>query len=355
MNMTNFKFPFFVKTTFVLLALVLIFVIVYVGQHILIPIFLSLLFAILLSPIVNFLNTHLKIPNVISSIISIALLTVVVSLIVIVVSNQIIDFYGEINSIKLNISKHAHTIQIWVKDTLNISYLQQEVYVNDVKSNSLTIENLFSKSVINSITDFLLNFFLVPFYLFLFLFYKKLFLQFLEDLVNDKKRYILEDILIHVKSSVQRYLVGIIIEMIIVSTLTSIGFMIIGVQYAVLLGIITGLLNLIPYVGILSAGLLSIFATLGGESDLNIVLGVIVVNVIVQLIDNNLVVPLIVSSNVKINAMASIIGIIIGGSLLGIAGMFLAIPLIAILKVVFDRVDSLKPFGLLLGDVMPKV
>jgi predicted PurR-regulated permease PerM len=173
--------------------------------------------------------------------------------------------------------------------------------------------------------------------------------------VNDKKRYILEDILIHVKSSVQRYLVGIIIEMIIVSTLTSIGFMIIGVQYAVLLGIITGLLNLIPYVGILSAGLLSIFATLGGESDLNIVLGVIVVNVIVQLIDNNLVVPLIVSSNVRINAMASIIGIIIGGSLLGIAGMFLAIPLIAILKVVFDRVDSLKPIGLLLGDVMPKV
>lgn len=355
MNLTNLKFPLYVKLTFIVLALVLIFVIVYVGQHILIPIFLSLLFAILLSPIVKFLNTHLKTPNVISSIISIILLTIVVSIIVILVSSQIIDFYGEINSIKLNISHHAHTIQLWIKNTLNISYLQQELYVNDVKSNSLTMENLLSKSMLNSLTDFLLNFFLVPFYVFLFLFYKKLFLQFLKDLVNDKQHYILEDILIHVKSSVQRYLVGLIIEMIIVSTLTSIGFLIIGVQYAVLLGIITGILNLIPYVGILSAGLLSMFATLGGESDLNIVLGVIVVNVIVQIIDNNLVVPLIVSSNVRINAMASIIGIIIGGSLLGIAGMFLAIPLIAILKVVFDRVDSLKPIGFLLGDAMPKV
>jgi predicted PurR-regulated permease PerM len=355
MNKSNLNFPLYAKTTFALLTLVLIFVVIYFGQHILIPIFLSLLFAILLSPIVKFFNTHLKTPNAVSSIISIVLLTVIVTTIIIVVSSQIIDFYGEINSIKINISRHAHTIQLWIKNTLNISYLQQELYVNDVKSNSLTIENLLSKSMLNSVTDFLLNFFLVPFYLFLFLFYKKLFLQFLKELVSSKNHSILEDILVHIKSSVQRYLVGLIIEMIIVSTLTSIGFMIIGIQYAVLLGIITGILNLIPYVGILSAGLLSVFATLGGESNLNIVFGVIIVNVIVQIIDNNLVVPLIVSSNVKINAVASIIGIIIGGSLLGIAGMFLAIPLIAILKVIFDRVDFFKPFGLLLGDALPKV
>jgi predicted PurR-regulated permease PerM len=129
--------------------------------------------------------------------------------------------------------------------------------------------------------------------------------------------------------------------------------MIIGLQYALLLGIITGLLNLVPYVGILIAGVLSIIASLSGTEHVNIVAGVIIVNLIVQLIDNNLLVPLVVSSKVKINAIASIIGIIIGGSIAGVAGMFLAIPIIAILKVIFDRVEALSPWGLMLGDTIP--
>ena len=142
--------------------------------------------------------------------------------------------------------------------------------------------------------------------------------------------------------------------MIFISVLTSVGLMIIGVKYAILLGVITGLLNIIPYIGILVAGILTIVATLTGSADLSIILGVIIVNVIVQLIDNNLLVPLIVSSKVKINALASIVGIIIGGALAGISGMFLAIPIIAILKVIFDRIESLEPWGYLMGDTLPK-
>jgi predicted PurR-regulated permease PerM len=142
--------------------------------------------------------------------------------------------------------------------------------------------------------------------------------------------------------------------MAMVSTLTSIGFMIIGLEYAFLLGVITGILNLIPYVGILMAGLLSIVASLSHAAGINIILGVVVVNVIVQLIDNNLLVPLVVSSKVKINAIASIVGIIVGGSIAGVAGMFLAIPIMAILKVIFDRIDGLTPWGLILGDNITK-
>jgi predicted PurR-regulated permease PerM len=130
--------------------------------------------------------------------------------------------------------------------------------------------------------------------------------------------------------------------------------MIIGVKYAILLGIITGILNLIPYVGILFAGVLSIVASLTGSPDLSIIVGVIVVNIIVQLIDNNILVPLVVSSKVQINAFVSIVGIIIGGAISGISGMFLAIPIIAILKVIFDRIEYLEPWGYLMGDDLPK-
>ena len=154
--------------------------------------------------------------------------------------------------------------------------------------------------------------------------------------------------------AVQSYVVGLLFEMVAVSVLTTIGLYIIGVPYFVLLGIITGILNLVPYIGILFAGALSIVVSLSGSTDLSIVAGVILVNIIVQLIDNNILVPLFVNSKVQINALVSIIGIIIGNVLGGITGMFLAIPIIAILKVIFDRIEVLEPWGYLLGDDLPK-
>ena len=116
----------------------------------------------------------------------------------------------------------------------------------------------------------------------------------------------------------------------------------------------TGLLNLIPYIGIMIAAVFSIAASLSGSPDVSIILGVVIVNIIVQFIDNNLLVPMIVSSKVEINALVSIVGIIIGGAIAGIAGMFLAIPMIAILKVIFDRISPLEPWGYLMGDDLPK-
>ena len=348
------EFPFYTKAAIILMTVVLVMVILFIGQHIFIPIFLALLFAILLSPFVNFLNRRLSIPNVISSSIAVVTFTIIIAIVILIVSIQIGDFSGEIKNIKANIAIHYHNIQQWIQNSFNISYREQDKYMKDVRSNSLTTENILSGSTINSVADVLLNFLLVPLYTFLFLLYKNLCLQFLHAVVKKNGHETLNDILLNIKLSVQSYLVGLITEMAIVSTLTSIGFMIIGLEYAFLLGVITGILNLIPYVGILIAGLLSIVASLSGAAGINIILGVVVVNVIVQLIDNNLLVPLVVSSKVKINAIASIVGIIVGGSIAGVAGMFLAIPIMAILKVIFDRVDGLTPWGLILGDNITK-
>jgi predicted PurR-regulated permease PerM len=142
--------------------------------------------------------------------------------------------------------------------------------------------------------------------------------------------------------------------MVIVSTLTTVGFMIIGVKYAIVLGLITGILNLIPYIGILFAGILSIIATLTASPDITLIIGVLIIVIVVQLIDNNLIVPMIVGSKVQINAFVSIVGIIVGGVIAGFSGMFLAIPIIAILKVIFDRIESLEPWGYLMSDDLPK-
>ncbi|HET6228226.1 MAG TPA: AI-2E family transporter, partial [Bacteroidia bacterium] len=161
-------------------------------------------------------------------------------------------------------------------------------------------------------------------------------------------------ILSEIKVVVQSYIVGLLIEMGIVAVLTTIGLMIIGVPYAILLGTITAVLNLIPYIGILVAGAISILVALTNFTDFKTAIGVIIVNSIVQLIDNNFLVPKIVASKVKLNALVSIIAVFVGGALDGVLGMFLAIPLSAIIKVIFDRIHGLEPWGYLFGDDMPK-
>lgn len=344
------KIPFYIKLSFILFCISITLFILYIGQHILIPIFLSLLFAILLHPCTSFLNQRIKIPYSLSAIISVSIFILIIAAIVLFVSWQMGDIMYDWENIKQNISIHYHNAQQWVKHNFHISYRKQEKYIQQVSTNPLNGKSELMGNTIDSITDFLLSFILIPIYTFLFLLYKTLFINFLHKLVKVNQQNKLHDILHQIKLSVHSYLIGLLIEMVIVAALTSTGFMIIGIQYALLLGVITSVLNLIPYIGILVAGLLSIVATLTSSNDISLVAGVIIVNIIVQLLDNNILVPMVVSSKVKINALASIICIIIGGAIAGVAGMFMAIPISAILKVIFDRIETLKPWGYLLGD-----
>ncbi len=121
------------------------------------------------------------------------------------------------------------------------------------------------------------------------------------------------------------------------------------------LGLLAAVLNLIPYVGMLVASVLCMAVALTTSDNLGEVVWVGVILIIVQFIDNNLIMPYVVSSKVRINALVSIIGVLVGGALAGISGMFISIPGIAILKAIFDRVDGLKPWGELLGDEQKKV
>jgi len=253
--------------------------------------------------------------------------------------------------IKSNFNIHVSNLQDIVRDNFNLSKREQNEIIDNATSES-------GKEIVGttliSVTDTLMSFILLPIYTFLILLYKTHFIKFLCKLFKSEYHPKLQEILGKIRVSIHSYISGLMLQMLTVSILTSIGYMIIGAEYAILLGVITGLLNLIPYIGILIAGVLSIVATLTGTPDVSIILGVVIVNIIVQFIDNNFLVPLIVSSKVEINALVSIVGIIVGGTLAGVAGMFLAIPMLAIMKVIFDNIDQLNPWGYLMGDDLPK-
>lgn len=348
------KLPFYAKLTLILLGLIATTFIFYIGKNILIPIMMSFLYAILLYPVVQFFKSKLRLPLVIAVMTAVILFVLVFIGLFVFLSFQISDFANDFDKIERNITIHLNNIQVFIRDNFHLSSSEQKQYIDTATEDSMKKGKELIGTTLMSFTDTLMNLTLIPIYTFLILLYRTHFLLFLSKLIKKENHEQLKDILTNIRVAINSYIVGLIIEMILISAMTIIGFMLIGVKYAILLGIITGILNLIPYIGILVAGLLSILASLTGSPDLSIIIGVIVITIVVQLIDNNIIVPLIVSSKVEINAFVSIIGIIIGGAIAGVSGMFLALPIIAIMKVIFDRIELLEPWGYFIGDHLPK-
>jgi len=201
----------------------------------------------------------------------------------------------------------------------------------------------------------LVVFFLIPVYIFLILYYHPILIEFIRRLFGTENREQASEITSKIKTLIQRYLLGLIIEACIMAGLEIASLLILGIEYAVLLGIIGALLNAIPYIGGLVAVALPMAVALATKSSPAYALYIMVIYYIIQLFDNNYIVPKIVASKVKINALFSIMVVLAGNLLWGISGMFLSIPLLAIVKLICDHIEPLKPWGFLLGDSMPSI
>jgi len=349
------RLPFYVRLASVLLAITIIFMILYIGKGVLVPVIMALLFAILVRPISSFFKRKLRFPNVAASIVTVTLFVILILGILTFISVQISNFSEDWGTIEKNITIHVANLQNFVQESFGLDESEQKNFINNATSESKSSITGMITNFILSFSDTLFNMAMIPIYMFLFLLYQNHLITFLSKLVGGGDQESLKKILYDIKTAVQSYLFGVLIQISIIATLTTIGLTIVGVQHALLLGVITGILGLIPYLGNIIACVITIFATLTGSPDLSLILWILVVTAGVQLVDNNIIVPLVVSSKVEINAFASIIGIFIGGMLAGIAGMFLAIPIIAILKVIFDNVKGLEPWGYLIGDDTPKI
>lgn len=346
--------PFYAKLAFILVTLICFAFIFCTGKDILTPVLLAFLFAVLLLPIFTFLNTKLKFPRHLAGIICLLIFLSVIIGILVFISYQVTNMANDFETIKKNANSFIIDIHKFIRENFQISIGDQKKYLDNMTKDSVKTGQAKLGSFIISISDVLLDSTIIIIYTFLFLIYKEHFKLFLAKLIRKENHPVLVDILSQIKVSINNYIVSLIIEMIVVSVLTSLGLWIIGIKYFILLGLITGILNLIPYIGILVAGIITVLASLTGSAEFSMILGILIVNVIVQFIDNNLLVPLIINSKVEINAFVSIMGIIVGGAAAGIAGMFLAIPLLAILKIIFDRIESLAPWGYLMGNHVPR-
>lgn len=343
------RLPFYAKLSLNLLSLALLATIIFLGQDIIMPLCFAIVLAILLLPVNNWLVRR-GMPPVPAMIASILVAALLLGGVVYFLSSQIAAFTDDLPQIKQNLNRHLQTVQQWIRENFNISRQEQEKVVQDATKNMKTSGPGMLGTTFLSAASALILLFLLPIYTFLIMYYRALIKKFLIDVFTDRHRSKVEDVLADSRVIIQSYMVGLIIEMGIVAALNATGFFLIGIKYAVFLAVLAAILNMIPYVGMLIAAIVCMVITLANANDLADVIWVAIALTVVQFIDNNFLMPYVVSSKVKINALVSIIGVLVGGALAGVSGMFLSIPGIAILKAVFDRVDELKPWGMLLGD-----
>jgi predicted PurR-regulated permease PerM len=341
--------PFYHKLGLVLISLTIICLTLYYAKGIILPVLFAILLAMLLLPITGFLARK-KFPKPLSIIMPLFLSIIVIAAVIYFLSTQIVNFLDDAPALRERIQEVSTSFQSWLNAKLNISVPKQNQYLKDtVEKVKEGAPGMISATFL-SITEVLTYIVLLPIYTFLILYYRLTIKNFFIGVCKDGDEDRVHEVLSESGAIAQQYITGLLIETTIVFTLNSIGFLILGIKYAIFLALLAALLNLIPYVGMLVANIICMVVTLVSSENISDVLWVGIILAAVQFIDNNFGMPMIVGNKVRINALVTIVGVLVGGALCGIPGMFLAIPGLAVLKVIFDKVPELKPWGLLLGD-----
>ncbi len=341
--------PFYLKLLSVLLILICLGYIAVIGQTVLEPLLFALLVSTILLPLAKFIETRMNFPRSLSCIIAILLFLLSVVLLFFIIGSQLSRLSEDWPAFQQQLQDSIKALQKWITAEYGIKYKEQAGYFNKAVTDSLGAGTGIVGQTILSISSTALLFVFTLLYTFFLLYYRTHISTFFVRLFQANYKPVVLDVFEQVQLIVKKYMLGLFIQITLVSVMAFIAYSLLGIKYAIMLALITGIFNIIPYIGIASAASLTClitFATSSGSS----VLFVIVAIVIIHLIDSNFIMPRIVGSKVQINSLIALLGLVIGELLWGISGMFLSIPVIAIIKIVFDRVKELNVWGYLLGE-----
>lgn len=344
--------PLTVRRSIELLGLYLLIALFSVANSIVMPLLMAFFISLMLLPVFRFLR-KIKIPEIIAIVLAIATAALIIFGILTFFSLQVASLVKDFPQIEKNLNLHWNTLSSWIYRNLNVSADQQIKVLQEQGSKLLNNAGSYLSGAAVSITEMFVFLGLLPIYIFLILFYKNLFLQFVFIWFNKENHTQVESALRETEVMIKSYLIGLLIQVSYMTVLLGGLLMIIGIKHAMLIAIIFALLNLIPYVGALVGNIIGVLLTLTSSSELWHVFAVLIVIAVVQFLDNNILMPRIVGSKIKINALMSIVAVIVGGTLAGVSGMFLSLPMVAVLKIIFDHTEDFRHWGILLGDERP--
>jgi predicted PurR-regulated permease PerM len=346
----SIKTPFYAKVALVFIGLFAFVFTLHLGKEIIVPILFATIVAILLNPLVTALQRK-KVNRVIAISIAVVLAILVVVGLFAIISSQVTMFSETYPQLKSKFNETSNDLIYWISKKFNIRQSSIKRWINETEQSA--INDFAIGESISQVGQMLIFILLLPVYLYLILYYKTLLLEFIRKLFRSEHHFAVVEVLSKSKNIIQNYLVGLFFEMVIISILNSAGLLLLGIDDAIILGITGAILNIIPYIGGIFAIALTMIIAFVTKETVTYPIMVLVIYLIIQFIDNHFIVPGIVASRVKINALVSIVVVLVGNAIWGIPGMFLSIPLTAIVKVIFDNIDPLKPWGFLLGNIVP--
>lgn len=340
---------FAIRFAAILISVIAIGYIAFIAANIIIPLVFALLFSILLLPVAKFFEKRLMFGRGAACGVAVLLFIAGITIISYTIGSQISNLLEDWPLFRDQLQSSLTDLQKWIAITFHYNIQKQKTYINNATSGVLSGGTSFIGSTILSVSSLFLFVVLTLIYTFFMLLYRRVLLKFLIALVNEENNALVHDVVSSIQIVIRKYILGLLLEMLIVASLCWVSFGILGIKYFILLGLITALFNIVPYVGIFTALLLSAlvtFATTGVSTHL---LLIVITIIIIHLIDSNILLPFIVGSKVSINALITVIGVVAGEMIWGLPGMFLSVPVIAMAKIICDRVEPLRPWAIILG------
>lgn len=318
-------------------------------KALLVPVCFSLLFSVMLFPICRRMEMA-GLTKGLAAIISVLIMSVLFAALFIMLFRQLGNLLQEGPMLVNKMSILLDNVEGYISTTFSIRKSVTADHVNkqliQVVENS---GNIFT-SLIGIITSFLAYVLLIPILSFFFLYYRDFFLEFFYKLFPSSDKEWIDETMEKIYFLIQNYLRGIVIVMGIIGVLNSVGLYLLGIEYAFFFGFFAAFLNLIPYIGVLVGAVLPALLALITKDSYWYAVGVIGVMATIQILEGNFITPYVVGSKVSINPLIVIVMFVLFGQLWGIAGLILALPLTAVLKVLLETMPACKAYSFVLGE-----
>ncbi|HEX6224951.1 MAG TPA: AI-2E family transporter [Chryseolinea sp.] len=312
------------------------------ARDIVVPLAFAAFLSVVMLPIVKKLEKR-KIGPALSIIIVLAATVVILSLLIWLVVDQVVGLVNDLPNLQTKFENYINHVSDTLQRDFAVSLSDQNKFLGE----AVKTVSAYLGDVLISTTNTLSILIQIPIYIFLILIYRDKFKDFFLSMIPGDSEFAWKK---DMERVIQGYISGLTWVTLIIACLNCIGLLVLGIDHAIFFGILSGVLTIIPYVGIIIGALFPLIMALITKDSLWYAVGVVCVFAVVQFLEGNFITPRITGSKVSINALAAIIALVIGGKILGIAGMILAVPAIGVLKILLPHSDHLKPFVILLED-----
>lgn len=332
----------------ILLSIILFIYALVQARTLLYPLVLAVLFSYLLYPIGKWLERR-GFHRILANFIIIIGTFIFVSSVIYIIYSQVGLLAEELPELRHQAEHNVNRITESISSTIGVSTTEFKDWINAQLNSLSENSDLLFNTIFPSTATTLMAIGLMPVYIFLLLYYRNKLVDFIMMIWPEERKASVRKVIYEISYVTKHYMGGVFTVVLILCFINSLGLLIVGVRFAILLGIISAICNFIPYFGTLIGALFPLaMAVFTGQSPGETV-GVIILFLIVQFTENNILTPNITGGSVQVNPLVTIISIIAGGMVWGIPGMFVVIPLLGMLKIVLESTPSTRPIAFLLG------